>query len=459
MADEEVYNGDDLAYIQQGLQARPRAADGPRIDPALQDKIAQMRARMRQLAPSDTAPVVTAEPAIENVTDVQWTELVVKDEPASAPAVQAAIQTEPANDEPAGPQTEPAVKDESGVQTESLVDAPASVPVVQRDVNFSLLDRALANHGLETIDDSEDSDDDTSDDSDDSGSDDSDSDDSDDEDERRALTRQEREEILQAADDEGDETPVLRTKNEGDDVVQVPDFVLPPDERIEALGRVSSVVGTDCVVMGMPQPQTKVLDVGSLLCFADRSNLGYVADTFGPVILPMFTVRFRSVEELRAAGVTVGRDVFWVPAHAVWVFDDTLRVKGSDASNLHDEEVGQDEVEFSDDEAEAEYKRMLKQQRRGASSRGRGRGRGGQMQRPPRPLNDLEAIAQSQGLQYDPRAQRLVSQDAPLPHGNTPPYGSHDSLPYGSYDRPHDSRPYDRPPAQRQFYVPDDATR
>lgn len=32
-------------------------------------------------------------------------------------------------------------------------------------------------------------------------------------------------------------------------------------------------------------------------------------------------------------------------------------MKGSDASNVHDEEVGEDEVEFSDDEAEAAYKR------------------------------------------------------------------------------------------------------
>jgi H/ACA ribonucleoprotein complex non-core subunit NAF1 len=31
--------------------------------------------------------------------------------------------------------------------------------------------------------------------------------------------------------------------------------------------------------------------------------------------------------------------------------------KGSDASNAHDEEAGEDEVEFSDDDQEAAYKR------------------------------------------------------------------------------------------------------
>lgn len=44
------------------------------------------------------------------------------------------------------------------------------------------------------------------------------------------------------------------------------------------------------------------------------------------------------------------------------MFVDRLKLaKGSDASNAHDEEPGEDEVEFSDDEQEAAYKRMLKE--------------------------------------------------------------------------------------------------
>ena len=44
------------------------------------------------------------------------------------------------------------------------------------------------------------------------------------------------------------------------------------------------------------------------------------------------------------------------------MFVDRLKLaKGSDASNAHDEEPGEAEVEFSDDEREAAYKRMLKE--------------------------------------------------------------------------------------------------
>lgn len=48
-----------------------------------------------------------------------------------------------------------------------------------------------------------------------------------------------------------------------------------------------------------------------------------------------------------------------MPPRSNFVFPSQLaKLKGSDASNVHDEEIGVDEVEFSDDETEAAYKRQ-----------------------------------------------------------------------------------------------------
>lgn len=59
----------------------------------------------------------------------------------------------------------------------------------------------------------------------------------------------------------------------------------------------------------------------------------------------------------------MGRDVYHVPARSKFVSVSYLKqmFKGSDASNAHDEEPGDDELEFSDDEAEREHKRTLKE--------------------------------------------------------------------------------------------------
>ena len=56
----------------------------------------------------------------------------------------------------------------------------------------------------------------------------------------------------------------------------------------------------------------------------------------------------------------LARQVFHVPGRSRFVAVDSIRIKGSDASNLYDEEPAVYELEFSDDEAEAAHKRNLK---------------------------------------------------------------------------------------------------
>ena len=83
-----------------------------------------------------------------------------------------------------------------------------------------------------------------------------------------------------------------------------------------------------------------------------------IFETFGPTSEPLYQVRFTQAFPLDPEKVQIGRPVFHVPSQSFYVFVQQLRhLKGSDASNVHDEEPGEDEVEFSDDEQEAAHKR------------------------------------------------------------------------------------------------------
>ncbi|ORY53675.1 hypothetical protein BCR33DRAFT_6064 [Rhizoclosmatium globosum] len=112
------------------------------------------------------------------------------------------------------------------------------------------------------------------------------------------------------------------------------------------------------VIQSVPNPST-TLDADSILCSADRKVIGKVFETFGPVVQPMYSVRYDpAVSDLV---MSVGDQVYFVKEMAKYVFAAQLRLlKGSDASNRDDEEIAVDEMEFSDDEQEAEYKRQLK---------------------------------------------------------------------------------------------------
>ena len=189
------------------------------------------------------------------------------------------------------------------------------------------------------------------------------------------------------------DTAPLRTVNETpEEIVPKPDVVVTEDMRIEELGRVENVVENLVLIKAKTSGEYQVLEFGSVLCLEDRTVIGSVAETLGRVQQPYYSVRFTNKAAISEAGLSKDTRVFYVEAHSNYTFTQPLKAfKGSDASNIHDEEVGDDELEFSDDEAEAEHKRRTKSQRHSrrdgrdgdtdGSSRGprgaRGRGRGG----------------------------------------------------------------------------------
>ncbi|OCT46942.1 hypothetical protein CLCR_02300 [Cladophialophora carrionii] len=173
----------------------------------------------------------------------------------------------------------------------------------------------------------------------------------------------------------------LRTANERmEEVIPKPDIVVTDDMKIEELGSVEFVVESTVVIKAKTSGEYRVLEAGSLICLKDRSVVGVVADLIGRVEEPRYTIRFTNDDAIKEAGLwESGTTVYYVPDHSTFVFTLPLKaIKGSDASNFHDEEVGDDEMEFSDDEAEAEHKRQMKAKRQGRSLENTGRGgRGG----------------------------------------------------------------------------------
>lgn len=225
----------------------------------------------------------------------------------------------------------------------------------------------------------------------------------------------------------------LKTTHELDDAdatIAVPEVdEVPADEVLERMGQILSVLKRSVIVKGVPSTDVKranehALDSDTLLVFEDRKVLGYVCrsvrmhgnvkltctqihETFGPTYDPLYVVKFRSshppltdppapapsaseatptladdtpvsTSQMPAASpepvpspYTVARPVFHMPNRSRFVFVSELkRLKGSDASNAHDEEpIGNDPMDFSDDEEEQRYKRSLKADRQTGDKR------------------------------------------------------------------------------------------
>ena len=192
------------------------------------------------------------------------------------------------------------------------------------------------------------------------------------------------------SDDEGGgakagNTTYLRTANEKpEEIIPKPEIQVTEDMKIVELGVVEGVVENTVLIRAKVSGEYRVLESGSLLCLQDRMVVGLVSELLGRVEQPFYAVRFTNDAEIKETGVSgIGTLVYFVESHSTFVFTQPLKsMKGTDASNFHDEEVGEDEMEFSDDEKEAEYKRQQKLKRQGRKD-DRG-GRGGYQQDPRR---------------------------------------------------------------------------
>ena len=192
----------------------------------------------------------------------------------------------------------------------------------------------------------------------------------DDDDDYPILSPEEQARILMQAegsDDEGDGKGKgggrFKTTNElPEEVPPIPDIKVTPDMKVTFLGNVTSIVDNSVLIEAHTSGEYQVLEFGSLLCFEDRSVAGVVSETLGRVEKPLYASLYPTSSEIEMRGLSRGKPVYYVDDHSTFVFTQPLRgIKGSDASNFHDEEIGEDEIEFSDDEAEAQYKRKMKQ--------------------------------------------------------------------------------------------------
>ncbi|KAJ1018890.1 hypothetical protein NDA16_004693 [Ustilago loliicola] len=272
-------------------------------------------------------------------------------------------------------------------------------------------------------------------------------------------------------DDDDDEegggpsgSTVLATKNEilAPDVEQPAVQELTDEEKktMRKLGKVHSIVDSVVVVeqdvqqskqansasanggsvpvdstgrRGELEGEYSVLDTGSLLCFEDGKVLGLIFETFGSIHNPMYSIRFASAATIDRDVIKTGKPVFYLPGQSTYVMTQLLRsMKGSDASNMWDEEVAEDEIEYSDDEQEAEAKRRAKAIRSGkvdeqgnpigpASNRGNKRqkqGAGQASSSGQHPSNGAYQQQQRNGSQYTPLQRPTGNASMPLPTRN-----------------------------------------
>lgn len=174
-------------------------------------------------------------------------------------------------------------------------------------------------------------------------------------------------------DKDQDEGP-LKTKHEEPELIlPKPEVIITKDMAIKELGIVEAIVDTTVLIHSSATGRHQILDMGSVLCTEDRVVLGAIHEQIGQVDDPRYILRYATIDELKENKLEKGSKVYFSVMHAKQVLTKPLeKMKGTDASNAYDEEIGENAVEFSDDEAEQEFKKDKKRKADGDINPGSG---------------------------------------------------------------------------------------
>lgn len=167
--------------------------------------------------------------------------------------------------------------------------------------------------------------------------------------------------------------------------------------EVVPVGHVMNVIPNERVVLVEGIRNSQALDEGSVLCLkVDTPNetgdmrrflrvIGGIDEVFGPVHNPFYIVRMRKQqmtpgdasetlqgEEKDASTVPLAKLAEIETEMPIFALQDYMKyvdfthcfVKGSDASNMHDEEPAPEEIEYSDDEEEAAVRAQLREMKK-----------------------------------------------------------------------------------------------
>lgn len=146
------------------------------------------------------------------------------------------------------------------------------------------------------------------------------------------------------------------TKNEVEEPKMLPEiYIMGEGDNLVNAGVVEEVV--DDKVLVKVHTMMGILDLDNVLFTVNGICFGYIDDVIGKVDAPYYVVRiFPSVDR-----TIVNKDevIFFVEKNAKIVQTDKIKKKGCDASNAFDEEVPEEEMEYSDDEEEQARKKVI----------------------------------------------------------------------------------------------------
>ena len=157
-------------------------------------------------------------------------------------------------------------------------------------------------------------------------------------------------------ENDGSTDKYFGTKNELSELKEIPlIFVVEDNFTTQLAGNVINKSFEGKFVM-KAEIINGILDLDNIVFNENKLPIGYVDDVLGKIDIPFYIIKF--FPNYTGSNDLQGQKLFYVKEKAKFVNKfELVKLKGSDASNAYDEEIEDDEKEYSDDEIETSKKR------------------------------------------------------------------------------------------------------
>ncbi len=167
-------------------------------------------------------------------------------------------------------------------------------------------------------------------------------------------------------DDDPSSSSKFRTAHEEEPDEFYDESTVPKVQELAAtdvlviIGTVDGVLEDKCIVKADLSIGT--VDLDNVIYTDKRQCVGFIEDVFGPVNQPLYCVHNYPKAESKDVPTIVKGTILYTPLRTLRlvVLAAVETKKGCDASNIYDEEVGEGEMEYSDDEKEQSAKKARK---------------------------------------------------------------------------------------------------
>jgi len=137
-------------------------------------------------------------------------------------------------------------------------------------------------------------------------------------------------------------------------------FEVTNEDKFEECGIVKNIIENEILMTGINNNVLKVLNLDNIIFLPNKKYIGFIDDVIGKIDNPVYAIKIypNIIEEKIIEKINPGDKLFFCSnkANVINAIELKNKSKGCDASNAFDEEVSEDERDYSDDEEEVKAK-------------------------------------------------------------------------------------------------------